>query len=73
MNELVIFNYSVIRSLNSSFKCYELAVRERAKAHVLESMRNNLRQLPALTFSRTLAGILRGWDLTIERNEELHF
>ena len=38
----------------------------------LESMRNNLRQLPALTFCRTLAGILRGWDLTIERNEELH-
>ena len=35
-------------------------------------MRNNLRQLPALTFSRTLAGILRGWDLIIERNEELH-
>ena len=36
------------------------------------SMRNNLRQLPALTFSRSLAGNLRGWDLTIERNEELH-
>ena len=35
-------------------------------------MRNNLRQLPALTFCMTLAGILRGWDLTIERNEELH-
>ena len=38
----------------------------------IQSMRNNLRQLPDLTFSRTLAGILRGWDLTIERNEELH-
>ena len=37
-----------------------------------QSMRNNLRQLPDLTFSRTLAGILRGRDLTIERNEELH-
>ena len=36
-------------------------------------MRNNLRQLPDLTFCRTLAGILRSWDLTIERNEELHF
>ena len=35
-------------------------------------MRNNLRQLPDLTFSRTLAGVLRGWDLTIERNEEEH-
>ena len=38
----------------------------------IQSMRNNLRQLPALTFSRRLAGILRGWDLTIGRNEELH-
>ena len=38
----------------------------------VQSMRNNLRQLPDLTFSRTLAGILRGWDLTLERNEELH-
>ena len=38
----------------------------------LQSMRNNLRQLPDLTFSSTLAGILRGWALTIERNEELH-
>ena len=38
----------------------------------VQSMRNNLRQLPALTFSRSLAGILRGWDLTIERNEVLH-
>ena len=38
----------------------------------LQSMRNYLRQLPALTFSMTLTGILRGWDLTIERNEELH-
>ena len=35
MNELVIFNYSLKRALNSSFKCYELAVRERAKAHML--------------------------------------
>ena len=35
----------------------------------LQSMRTNLRQLPDLTFTRTLAGILRGWDLTIERNE----
>ena len=33
MNELVIFKYSLKRALNSSFKCYELAVRERA--HVL--------------------------------------
>ena len=33
MNELVILNNSLKRSLNSSFKCYELAVRERA--HVL--------------------------------------
>ena len=33
MNELVIFNYSLKRALNSSLKCYELAVRERA--HVL--------------------------------------
>ena len=24
------------------------------------------------SFSRTLAGILRGWDMTIERNEEQH-
>ena len=38
----------------------------------LQSVRNNLRQLPDLTFSGTLAGILRGWDLKIERNEELH-
>ena len=35
MNELVIFNYSLIRALNSLFKCYELAVRKKAKAHVL--------------------------------------
>ena len=34
-------------------------------------MRNNLRQLPDLTFSRTLAVVLRGWYLTIERNEQL--
>ena len=33
MNELVIFNYSLKRAINSSFKCFELAVRERA--HVL--------------------------------------
>ena len=33
MNELVIFNYSLKRALNSSLKYYELAVRERA--HVL--------------------------------------
>ena len=39
MNELVIFNYSSIRALNSSFKCYELAVRERAKTHVLPPSR----------------------------------
>ena len=38
----------------------------------LQSMRNNLRQLPDLTFSKTLAGILRGWDLTMKRNEKLH-
>ena len=35
MNKLVIFNYSLIRALNSSFKCYELAVREGVKPHVL--------------------------------------
>ena len=35
MNELVIFNYSLKRALNSSFKCYELAVREGARAYVL--------------------------------------
>ena len=35
-------------------------------------MRNNLRQLPDLTIYRTLAGILEGWNLTMERNEELH-
>ena len=35
MNELVIFNYSLKRTLNSSFSYYELAVREGAKAHVL--------------------------------------
>ena len=34
MNELVIFKYSLERALNSSFKCYELAVREGAKAHM---------------------------------------
>ena len=34
MNELAL-NSSLIRALNSSFKCYELAVRERAKAQVL--------------------------------------
>ena len=39
MNKLVIFNYSLIRALNSLFKCYELAVRERAKAHVLVCLR----------------------------------
>ena len=33
MNELGIFNYSFKQALNSSFKSYELAVRERA--HVL--------------------------------------
>ena len=33
MNKLVIFNYSLKRALNSSFKCYEFTVRERA--HVL--------------------------------------
>ena len=37
-----------------------------------QSMRNNLRQLPALTFSRKPGGILRGWDLAVERNEEPH-
>ena len=35
MNELIIFNYSLKRALNSSFKCYELVVRERAKTRVL--------------------------------------
>ena len=35
MNELVIFNDSLVRALNSSFKCYELAVCEKAKAQVL--------------------------------------
>ena len=35
-------------------------------------MRNNLRQLPALTFSRKPIGNLRGWDLAVERNEEPH-
>ena len=39
MNEQVIFNYSVIRALNTSFKCYELAVHERAKASVLPRTR----------------------------------
>ena len=33
MNELVIFNYLLITAFNSSFKCYELPVHERA--HVL--------------------------------------
>ena len=33
MNELVIFNYSLKRALNSSLKCFELSVCERA--HVL--------------------------------------
>ena len=41
------------------------------KIGILQSLRNNLRQLPDLNFFRILAGILRGWDLTIERNEEL--
>ena len=31
-----------------------------------------MRQLPALTFSTKPEGILRGWDLTIERNEQPH-
>ena len=35
-------------------------------------MRNNLRQLPALTISRKPGGNLRGWDLTIDRKEEPH-
>ena len=35
MNELVIMNYSLKRALNSSFKWYDLALREGAKAHVL--------------------------------------
>ena len=35
MNELVIFSYSLKRAFSSSFKCYELAVREIAKDHVL--------------------------------------
>ena len=38
----------------------------------LQSMRNNLRQLPALTFSRKPGDNLRGWDLTVKRNEEPH-
>ena len=50
----------------------EILVVNALMRHHLQSMRNNLRQLPDLTFSRTLVGILRGWDLTIERNEELH-
>ena len=37
-----------------------------------KSMKNNLRQLPALTFSTKPEGILRGWDLTVERNEKPH-
>ena len=37
MNELVIFNYSLKRALNSSFKCYELVVRVRT--HVLIPLR----------------------------------
>ena len=37
---------------------------------LLQSMRNNLRQLPALTFSRKSGRNLRGWDLTVEGNEE---
>ena len=36
----------------------------------LQSMRNNLRQLPALNFSRKTAGNLRGWDLTVRKEWE---
>ena len=53
-----------------SFDCV-MAKRETASS-LLQSMRNNLRQLPVPTFSGKPGGILRGWDLTVERNEEPH-
>ena len=45
---------------------------EISSSHILRGFTWSCQAIPALTFSRTLAGILRGWDLTIERNEELH-